>query len=144
MKISRFTLVFSAFVMGLSLLVLLAFSLMADPTPASALSGKIADLETTPPPIDTEYYIVRAYYDDYQMGHDLLTWTEPFEVYSDLGFVVLGVNSADLKLLETLGFRVEIDEEATRALTEPRPTGPEFGVGGYPTIPGFACYRTVE
>jgi carboxypeptidase T len=144
MKISRFSLVFTTFVIGLSALVFLAFGLMPSAAPASALSGKTADLEATPPPLDADYYIVRAYYDDYQMVHDLSTWTEPFEVYSDLGFVVLGVYKADLNLLQVLGFRVEIDEEATRALTEPRPTGPETGVGGYPTIPGFACYRTVE
>ncbi|GAB4579964.1 MAG: hypothetical protein Fur0022_27030 [Anaerolineales bacterium] len=141
MKMSRSTL----FIFGLILLGLggaaLALRLMAQP--ASALSGA-ADLQPTPPPFDAEMYVVRAYYDNYQMVHDLSTWTEPWEVYSDLGFVVLGVNQADLNLLQVLGFRVEIDEEATRALTEPRPTGPETGYGGYPTIPGFACYRTVE
>jgi hypothetical protein len=78
------------------------------------------------------------------MVHDLSTWTEPWEVYSDLGFVVLGVSGAELDLLQVLGFRVEIDEEATLALAEPRPIGPQIGYGGYPTIPGFACYRTVE
>ncbi len=141
MKISRLTLIGTIFVLALLSLVAFAFATMR---PANALSGPTVDLPTPAASIEGDYFVVRAYYDDYQMVRDLSTWTEPWEVYSDLGFVVLGVNKADMNLLQVLGFRVEIDEEATLALTAPRPTGPETGFGGYPTIPGYACYRTVE
>ncbi|NUM44309.1 MAG: isopeptide-forming domain-containing fimbrial protein [Anaerolineales bacterium] len=148
MKISRTSLILTSIILTLLALVALALvalatTLMPSAPSARALSGA-TNLEPTPPALDADLYVVRAYYDNYQMVNDLSTWTEPWEVYSDLGFVVLGVSRADLNLLQVLGFRVEIDEEMTRALTEPRPTGPETGVGGYPTIPGYACYRTVE
>jgi hypothetical protein len=125
-------------------LAILAYAILSA-VPGAARSGSVPVFQTTPSPLlNSDIIVVRAYFDDYQMVHDLSTWTEPWEVYSDLGFVVLGVNRADLDLLQVLGFRVEIDEEATRLLAEPRPIGPQIGYGGYPTIPGFACYRTVE
>lgn len=141
MKIPRSTFVLASFVLACLALVALAFTLMPAGRAARALSGPPA--QPTPPPFDAEIYVVRAYYDDYQMVQDLSSWTEPWEVYADLGFVVLGVNQADLNLLQVLGFRVEIDEEATRALTSPR-TDPPGYTPVYHTIPGFPCYRTVE
>ncbi|HUF39400.1 MAG TPA: M14 family metallopeptidase [Anaerolineales bacterium] len=144
MKTSRNARLLTILSFAIAGLVLLALTVLPA-KPGTARSGGVPVLQTTPSPLlDSEVIVVRAYYDDYQMVHDLSTWTEPWEVYSDLGFVVLGVNRADLDLLQVLGFRVEIDEEATRALAEPRPIGPQIGYGGYPTIPGYACYRTVE
>ena len=144
MKTTRLVRLLTLLSLTLAGSALLAHTLLPA-VPGTARSGAVPNLQSTPfPALDAEIYVVRAYYDDYQMVHDLSTWTEPWEVYSDLGFVVLGVNRADLDLLQVLGFRVEIDEEATLALAEPRPIGPQIGYGGYPVIPGFACYRTVE
>ncbi|HLF89113.1 MAG TPA: M14 family metallopeptidase [Anaerolineales bacterium] len=142
MKTTRLRFLLTCFLIALAALILLIRSLI--PPPATALSGKTDPLDATPPPLNAEIYVVRAYYGDYQMVRDLSTWTEPWEVYSDLGFVVLGVNAADLNLLHILGFRVELDEEATLAMNTPRTADPAASESAYPTIPGFACYRTVE
>ena len=143
MKTSRFPLLFASLLLALTGVMILATFLLPSPV-ANALSSHAPNAEITPPPLDAEIYVVRAYYDDYQMVRDLSTWTEPWEVRADLGFVVLGVNRAEWDLLQTLGFRVELDEEATHTLNTPRTTEPTISEGGYPAISGFACYRTVE
>ena len=113
--------------------------------PGTARSAAIAELKGTPQPLlDQDFYVVRAYFDDDGMVDELSTWTEPWEVNREAGYVVLGVSGAEFDLLQVLGFEVVVDEELTRLATEPRLGGPEIGAGGYPAIPGFACYRTVE
>ncbi len=86
-------------------------------------------------------WVVRAYYTDRQMVDELAAWTEPWEVNSQAGYVVLDVDRTGYQWLLDAGFRVEIDASLTKQLNrvnEPLPgQGPE-------TIPGYPCYRTVE
>ena len=124
---------------GLSISILLAVALVTAIAPASLLSAR-ADQSTPPPdqPSLNDYWVVRAYYTDQAQIDQLASWTEPWEVNREGGYIVLGVGPAEYNLLVVSGFRVEIDQEMTDAILAPRE--PNEGGG----IPGFPCYRTVE
>jgi hypothetical protein len=92
------------------------------------------------PVFDYEFVVVRAYFDDVAQVFELMSWTEPWDVNYDEGYVVVGVTPAEYEQLEAAGFRLEIDEQLTAELNQPREMLPGQGGG----IPGFPCYRTVE
>ena len=111
--------------------------------PAAAPEAPVQDipqLSRIMPDPEIDLKVVRAYYSDPHMVAALAQWTEPWEVNKQEGYVVLGVNQYEYSLLETLGFRLEVDEERTALYTGPRQMLPEQING----IPGFPCYRTVE
>ncbi|HYI03059.1 M14 family zinc carboxypeptidase [Hyalangium sp.] len=56
------------------------------------------------------------------------------------GFVALLLTPENAVALQERGYRVEINEAATRAVNAPRPALDERTLG----IPAFSCYRTVE
>jgi PKD repeat protein/murein tripeptide amidase MpaA len=85
-------------------------------------------------------WVVRAYFTGRQMVNDLASWTEPWEVHSDQGYVVVGVDRTGYRRLLEAGFRVEVDAQLTAELNRPRLRLP----GQTAAIPGFPCYRTVE
>ena len=89
MKITRFSILGTIVVLSLLAIAALAFVTMP---PATALSGPTVDLPTPAASIEGDYFVVRAYYDDYQMVRDLSTWTEQCDVDSDLWIVVLVVH----------------------------------------------------
>ncbi len=84
--------------------------------------------------------VVRAYYDRPQRVAELARWKEPWEVNREEGYVVVGVDPAEIPRLEQLGFRVEIDQDLTRRVNQraERLPGQTRGMAGYP------CYRTLE
>ncbi len=91
-------------------------------------------------PADCPLTVVRAHYADRALVQGLLAWTEPWAVYHDRGYVVLGVDGAGFGRLLDAGFVVEVDEELTRKYC----TAPERLPGQRAGIPGYPCYRTVE
>jgi hypothetical protein len=72
---------------------------------------------TTPaaggPEFEYDTLVVRAYFDDYQRVEDLATWTEPWEVDLEGGFVIVDVNETGYERLVSAGFGVEIDLKLT-------------------------------
>ena len=88
----------------------------------------------------TAVSVVRIYYDDLAQikilnSFDLFEYNNRLEKY-----LLAAVDEAEVQMLQTLGFRVEIDARQTEALI---PTiDPKLEQDG--GIPGYACYRTVE
>lgn len=111
----------------------LGVTLMATAQPAPA-----GDLRQA---TDSRLLVVRAYFSDPQMVADLSTWTEPWEVNYERGYVVLGVTRSEYDHLVIAGFDVELDAELTAQFSRPNVPLPGQGED---TIPGYPCYRTVE
>ena len=86
-----------------------------------------------------EFIVVRAYYTDRQMIHDLSTWLEPWEVHPIQNYLVVGVTPLQYDRLKRAGFRLETDQALTEQYNRPRVLLPDQSEG----IPGFSCYRTV-
>jgi hypothetical protein len=84
--------------------------------------------------------VVRAHFDDPAMLSEVMWWTDPWEIDAPAGFLVVDVDADELARLHAAGFRVEVDEELSYALCEPREV-PKDQLSG---IPGFPCFRTVE
>lgn len=90
---------------------------------------------------ESRLLVVRAYFSDPQMVADLSTWTEPWEVNYDRGYVVLGVTRSQYEYLIVTGFDVELDADLTAQFSRPNVPLPGQDIN---TIPGYPCYRTVE
>jgi carboxypeptidase T len=100
----------------------------------------LVSIHPAPPPDENTIWVVRAYYSDVQMVREIASWLEPWEVYADQSYIVVGVDEAEYSRLEALGFRLEIDTDLTRKANQPASFSPLQTSG----IPGYACYRTVE
>jgi carboxypeptidase T len=90
--------------------------------------------------------VVRIFYRDRQQLQELAAWREPWEVHPDQGYLVLDATQEEVKRLQAVGYRLEIDPEQTAALAAATRSaavaaGPPDQLGG---IPGFPCYLTVE
>ncbi len=127
----------------LSFLLTATFILTAGSAAASPSSQGLYFPETPDTllsPATEAYWVVRAYYADRQMVNQLAQWLEPWEVHHDQGYLVVGVTQAEFNLMQTLGFRLEIDQNLTDMVNSPRVVSPDQVNG----IPGYPCYRTVE
>jgi hypothetical protein len=94
-------------------------------------------------PDDPDVWVVRAYFADRQMAQTLIAGREPWEVHltgDDVGYLVVEVTPAEYERLRAAGFRLEIDQQLTAELRQPRMMLPDQTSG----IPGYPCYRTVE
>ncbi len=81
-------------------------------------------------------WVVRAWYPDRAALNLLTRRTAPWEVNHAEGYVVVEVaNRYEYRQLLQLGFKTWVDPQLTRILNEP---------ASLRSIPGFACYRTVE
>jgi len=89
---------------------------------------------------DCQRIVVRAHFDDPAMLSAVMWWTDPWEIDVLAGFLVVDVDDEELARLHAAGFRVEVDDELTRSLCEPRRALKDQLAG----IPGFPCFRTVE
>ena len=85
-------------------------------------------------------WVVRASYSDPAMIAQAASFTEPWEVNRQAGYLVAGVNSRGLEKLKQLGFTLEIDPDLTRQMN----AAPQPLAGQTSGIPGYPCYRTVE
>lgn len=84
--------------------------------------------------------VVRAWFTDRSQVEEVASWTEPWEVHHDRGYLVVDVDAEGMDRLLAAGFRVEIDERLTLKMCTP-PLPLEGQTEG---IPGYPCYRTVE
>lgn len=115
------------------------------PAPSTILSftASLTGTWATNPRTSSAFAVVRAYFDDPQMVADLAAWTEPWQVDYQKNYVVLGITPVEFDLLEQAGFQLEFDAALTDYYTQIRVDAPDYNPT-YDTIPGFACYRTVE
>lgn len=90
-------------------------------------------------------FVVRVYYETAEDIGRLASF-DVFE-YNNLAskYVLAAVDRAGFRQLQSLGFRVEVDEEETASFALLSiPLGEQGGAVGIETIPGYTCYRTVE
>ena len=84
--------------------------------------------------------VVRAYYDNMDMASEVNRWIDPWEINRDEGYLVVDVDQRGISRLESAGFIVEVDDDLTAMVCEPRLPlkGQKAGINGLP------CYRTVD
>ncbi|MGB3713295.1 MAG: hypothetical protein WA996_02585, partial [Candidatus Promineifilaceae bacterium] len=74
-----------------------------------ALSGLVLGLAITETPaaegpdFDTDFVVVRAYFDDDAMLAPVTAWQEPWEIDRDEGFIVLSATPSEYEWLLSLG-----------------------------------------
>ena len=92
-------------------------------------------------PIPDGPIIVRAYFDDLETAQQIAISYEPLESNYEKGYLILALSEDELFQLRLAGIKVEVDDALTQTYALPRvaPLGEAMQ-----TIPGFACYRTVE
>ncbi|MEA3337412.1 MAG: M14 family zinc carboxypeptidase [Chloroflexota bacterium] len=118
-----------------TLVILVAITIALLPTAGYARQTTQTLPEDTP-----ERFVVRVYYDDpadltQLSSFDLFEYNNKKEQY-----VLVGVDRFDHAVLQSLGWRVELDIKETAAFNRRPPVHPEQLSG----IPGYPCYRTVE
>ena len=84
--------------------------------------------------------VARVYYADRADLDRLAESLDIWEVDRAAGYVVVLLTPARETALRRAGYRVEIDQQQTAALTAVREAAPTQTSG----IPGYPCYRTVE
>ena len=105
-----------------------------------ALILALVSVRLAPPPDGNDFRVVRAYFTSPEMVRQATSWIEPWEVNTQGGYIVVGVDEAGYARLEELGFHLEIDQDLTDKVNQPRTISPLQANG----IPGYACYRTVD
>ncbi len=99
-------------------------------------AGAVELAPSTQVPETSGPWVVRAYFNEKTQLQELTRRTAPWEVRHDQGYAVVEVpNRFEYSRLVASGFRVSIDPALTALLANP-----ENGR----SVPGFACYRTVE
>ncbi len=107
---------------------------------ALAPIASISTHEALFPVPGASFQVVRAHFETPTQVWELARFIEPWEVHYDDGYVVIGATPTQIKEMEKLGFRVEIDEVLTDTLSK----APQKLPGQTSGIPGYPCYRTVE
>ena len=92
------------------------------------------------PDFETEFVVVRAYFDDPTILNTVTARNEPWEIDREAGYIVLSAAPLEYEWLESLGFRLEVDEKLTALYSTPNERSPGQTEG----ISGYSCYRTVE
>ena len=101
---------------------------------ARAVAGPLPSAEA---PAGDGPWIVRAYFDSRSQFDLAASQSEPWQVDHRLGFAVFEVaDRSEYARLSDLGMRLAVDAEQTEVLRHP--------LGNLRSIPGYACYRTVE
>ncbi|MFN2187421.1 MAG: M14 family zinc carboxypeptidase, partial [Candidatus Promineifilaceae bacterium] len=112
--------------------------------PVVVFSALVLAREDTPASegaqLGTDFVVVRAYYEDPSMVSKVAAANEPWSVNEEEGYILLSATPLEYDRLESLGFRLEVDEKLTALYSAPkeRLPGQISGIDGYP------CYRTVE
>lgn len=102
------------------------------------VAGSTSDTQPVVAPVDATM-LVRVYYDTRENLDRLATEIDLLEhADHDEGYVEALVEPADYERLRAEGLVVEVQEQPTSMLQR------MLGVGGFRSISGFTCYRTVE
>jgi carboxypeptidase T len=128
---------------GLAALVLAPALLAAasqEPAPSVQLREPAPSAQLWEPPAGDGPWVVRARFHEREQVNRLASWSEPWEVHYDQGYLIVDVNRSGWQRLVTLGFEPELDVERTARYFAPQVRLP----GQLNAIPGFPCYRTVE
>jgi carboxypeptidase T len=88
-----------------------------------------------------EVIVIRAYFDDPLMVEYVTSWTAPWEVNYEEGYMVLDVTAEQEQFLASIGYTVVRDDKLSAQYSNP--AKPLAGQS-VTTIPGYPCYRTVE
>ena len=128
---------------------------MRSPRPVSAAvrlaalsAALLAALLTPAAPLAAEGFagsgpwMVRAWFGDEAMIREVAAWGDHLQVDRNKGFVRVLADTDRLARLAALGFFVEVDEEASALIRLAESAQADWDQPE--TIPGFACYRTVE
>jgi len=91
------------------------------------------------PPAPDEPKVVRAWFSDLAQVRQVSALLGHAQVDADKGLLRTEADAALLDALQRAGFRVEIDVEASE-----RVASMQRAMQGEKSIPGYACYRTVE
>ena len=120
-----------------AVMILALLLLASGGAPARALQTEPLPHMQTPPagPV-----VARVYYPDRAALEKLGPMLDTWEVLPDQGYLVALLTPQEYVSLLSQGYRVEIDDNRTALVNQPRQPSP----GQVNGIPGFACYRTVE
>src|SRR5512139_1520459 len=108
--------------------------------PAWPFSGTPWPPIAGPPHETATGLVVRLYVDRVEQLTDILPQLDVWEQHPEDLSVVVAISIEQYHALTAAGYRLEIDEEKTALLRRPLRSVP----AGTETIPGYACYRTVE
>lgn len=112
--------------------------------PAISAGGTTEQVEQ---PDDVSSLVVRIYFKDRNQLNDLVQRLDVFEEATTAGYAVAYVSQNELAQLRAEGVQVEVDETRTAAINASIETMKEAqaaGTSAVGSIPGYACYRTVE
>jgi hypothetical protein len=93
-------------------------------------------------PIRDHGLIAKVYFDDIATAHEIAISYEPLEAHYDKGYLLLALSEDELTQLRLAGIKAEVDVGLTETYAYQRATLDQ--VRSLQSIPGFACYRTVE
>ncbi|MFN8444601.1 MAG: M14 family metallopeptidase [Caldilineaceae bacterium] len=106
-----------------------------------------SNTEQVEQPGDSPSLVVRIYFKDRGQLNELVQRLDVFEEATTAGYAVAYVSQNELEQLQTEGVQVEIDETRTAAINASIDTMKQAqaaGTSAIGSIPGYACYRTVE
>jgi hypothetical protein len=112
------------------------------PAPAAAENDVFVPprgLAATPAPAD-DWLVVRVYFRDRAERDRLASELDAVETSTLGGYVTALASPAEHAALVSAGYRVEVDTVQTALVNQRLPTVPDQPG----SIPGYACYRTVE
>ncbi len=69
---------------------------------------------------DCTVVVVRASFDHPDMVSEVTSWTDPWEINRDEGYLVVEVDEGGFARLESAGFEVVVDHELTEMMCPPR------------------------
>ena len=103
--------------------------------------------EQPTPPDTAQSMVVRVYFKDQQQLREIVERLDVFEEPTTGGYAVAYISQAQFEQLSSENIRVEIDTQRTSSLNSAIDTMQQAQARGnysVQSIPGFACYRTVE
>lgn len=115
--------------------------------PMISTSGEQStEAETSPsePADSTPSMVVRIYFNNQQQLQRFVNRFDVFEEPTTDGYVVAYLSQSELEQLQRENVRAEIDPVRTASITSALETMQQAQASAVESIPGFACYRTVE
>lgn len=89
---------------------------------------------------EQDYFVVRVYYKNQEILNQIAAQIEPWQVDKNQGYLIIGVDKTNYEWLEQMGLTIEIEQQ----LTDKVNSLSAISLDQISSIPGFACYKTVE